>query len=186
MRRAYQREFDLIEDVILAERKKLIDTNQKRWEEFCKKREQQEVANSDKKFEQLEEFNEKMNMMRIDFEEKFRETYINLENDIDTIQRELERIKALALLNSEKLDYNYQILKKREDENIIIKSQQKRRINKLQDVINDLRKKTEDYELTTNNLMKKLSDDTKKLHNNILLVCTTIKAYYDFKQLKTN
>lgn len=175
MRRAYQREFELIEEVILTERKKLIDTNNKKWEELYKKREQQEIANSDKKFEQVKEFSLNMIGTRINHQENFRETYINLENDINTLQQQLARIRALAILNSEKLDYNYQILKKREDENIIIKSQQKRRINKLQDVINDLRKKTHDYESTTNNLIKKLSEDIKKLHKNILLVSSKIK-----------
>ncbi|CAG9813113.1 unnamed protein product [Phaedon cochleariae] len=170
MRSAYQNEFELIEEVIAAERQNFIDSHNRKWEELYKKRQQEEIKNSDKKFEQLEHFNKNMNRLRIDFQEKFRETKIKLENNIENLQRELERIKALALLNSEKLDYNYQILKKREDENIIIKSQQKRRMNKLQDVINDLRKKITDHETTTNNRLKKFSDDIKKLHKNILEV----------------
>lgn len=80
----------------------------------------------------------------------------------------MEKIKNLALLNSEKLDYNYQILKKREDENIIIKSQQKRRMNKLQDVINDLRREISDYETNMGNKIKKLSDNIRKLHKSIV------------------
>ncbi|XP_023016103.1 dynein regulatory complex protein 1 [Leptinotarsa decemlineata] len=170
MRKAYQNEFELIEQVILSERQNFIDLNNKKWEELHKKRDQQEIENSNKKFGQLEEFNKNMYRLRVDFQEKFRETKIKLENDIENLQKELERIKALALLNSEKLDYNYQILKKREDENLIIKSQQKRRINKLQDVKNDLRKKITDYETTAKNHVKKLSDDIKKLHKSILEV----------------
>lgn len=170
MRKAYQKEYELIEEVIAAERQNLIDMNNKKWDELFKKREQQEVFNSDAKFDQLEEFTKKMMQLRIDFQEKFRETKIQLENDIEHLQQELERIKSLALLNSEKLDYNYQILKKREDENLIINSQQKRRLNKLQDLINDLRKKISEYESSTNNRIKKLTEDIKKLHRNILEV----------------
>ena len=39
-------------------------------------------------------------------------------------------MKATYQLNTEKLEYNYQILKKRDEENAITISQQKRRINK--------------------------------------------------------
>ncbi|KAG5886055.1 hypothetical protein JTB14_009504 [Gonioctena quinquepunctata] len=168
LRETYQNEFELVEEVIASERQNFIDSNNKKWEELYKKRNQQEIENSNKKFEQLEEFNNKMSRLRVDFQEKFRETKIKLENDAQNLQKELERIKALALLNSEKLDYNYQILRKREDENLIIKSQQKRRMNKLQDIKNELRRKIADYETTTNNNIKKFIDDIKKLHQNIL------------------
>lgn len=82
----------------------------------------------------------------------------------------MESIKALTLLNNEKLDYNYQILKKREDENIKIKSQQKRRINKLRDVVIALRKKNHEYEENSLNMIKKLEDEIKKLNVCILEV----------------
>lgn len=39
-------------------------------------------------------------------------------------------MKATYLLNQEKLEYNYQVLKKRDEESTVIKSQQKRKINR--------------------------------------------------------
>ncbi|XP_030751277.1 dynein regulatory complex protein 1 homolog [Sitophilus oryzae] len=168
MRKAYRHELNIMEEVILKERENLIDSTDKKWEELFCKRENQEISNTDKKFEQLEEFNARMDQLRTEFQDYYRETKIKLENDIEELQIELEKIRALALLNSEKLDYNYQILKKREDENIIIKSQQKRRMNKLQDFINNLRGKITEYETNTTNQIKKLSDNIKKLHKSIL------------------
>lgn len=50
--------------------------------------------------------------------------------NLQVLQLELEQVKALCLLNSEKLDYNFQVLKQRDEENVIIKAQQKRRINR--------------------------------------------------------
>ncbi|XP_050293707.1 LOW QUALITY PROTEIN: dynein regulatory complex protein 1 [Anthonomus grandis grandis] len=168
MRRAYRDELEILEHVVMQERKNLVDATDKKWEELFRKRQNQEVSNMNKKFEQVEEFNQKMGDLRLDFQEHFRETKIKLENDIEELQRQLEEIRALALLNSEKLDYNYQILKKREDENIIIKSQQKRRMNKLQDVINDLRRQISEYETSMSNKIKKYSDNIRKLHKSIL------------------
>ncbi|XP_076249879.1 dynein regulatory complex protein 1 [Rhynchophorus ferrugineus] len=168
MRRAYRQELNVIEQVILQERQHLIENADKKWEDLYQKREEQELSNTNKKFEQVEEFDQRMTQLRTEFQDYYRETRIHLENDIEELQRELEKIKALALLNSEKLDYNYQILKKREDENIIIKSQQKRRMNKLQDVINDFRSKIAEYENSSTNQIRKLSENIKKLHRSIL------------------
>lgn len=170
--RAYQTELELIEEVIMSERQNLTDANNKKWEELFKKQREQETQISTKKFEQIEDYTIKMNALREDFYEKFRSTKIQLEVDIDNLQKELERIKAVALLNSEKLDYNYQILKKREDENLIIKSQQKRRLNKLHDVINDMKKKISKYETTTTNNINKLKANIKSLQKNIIDVET--------------
>jgi dynein regulatory complex protein 1 len=46
------------------------------------------------------------------------------------LQQELELVKMQCLMNSEKLIYNYQVLKKREEENLIVQAQQKRSINR--------------------------------------------------------
>ena len=48
-------------------------------------------------------------------------------------------MRATYQLNSEKLDYNYQVLKKRAEENSITISQQKRKVSRMQDMLNNLR-----------------------------------------------
>nr|CAI5869383.1 unnamed protein product [Callosobruchus analis] len=168
MRKAYQMERQLIEDVLMMERQRVIGENNKKWEDLYKKREQEENEIAGKKVQRLEEFNEKMTEIRVDYQERFRETKIKIERDIEFMYRELERIKALALVNSEKLDYNYQILKTREDENLIIKSQNKRRMNKLQDAINAMKQKIRDYKTSTEDRIEKLTVGIKKLHKSIM------------------
>ncbi|KAI4457059.1 nyd-sp28 protein [Holotrichia oblita] len=163
MRKAYRRERVFIESVIMEERKLLIEANEKKWEELYRKRDHEERTQCEKKFEQQEDFMQEMNKLRIEHEEKHRDSKIKLENEVEDLQREFERIKTMAIMNSEKLDYNYQILKKREDENLIINSQQKRRINKLQDVINGLRKKNQVYDEWTKNEIERLTKEVKKM-----------------------
>ncbi|KAK9696402.1 Sperm tail [Popillia japonica] len=174
MRKAYHRERVFIENVIMEERKLLIEANEKKWEELYRKRDHEERMQCEKKFEQQEDFMQEMQKLRIEHEEKHRESKIKLENEVEELQREFERIKTMAIMNSEKLDYNYQILKKREDENLIINSQQKRRINKLQDVINynyQILKKREDENLIINSQQKrrinKLQDVINGLRNGL-------------------
>lgn len=184
MKYAYREQLQLQEEATLMERKILMEGNNKRWEDFFKKRTQKEEDNCNKKFEQIDEFATIMDRLRHDFQEKYRMAKIKLENDIEQLQQELEKIKALCMLNSEKLDYNYQILKKREDENIIIKSQQKRRLNKLQDVINDLRNKIRNYEESSNLDIAKLTEQIKKLHSDILKIEDKADHFMETNDLK--
>lgn len=46
------------------------------------------------------------------------------------MQREFELIKMKCIENVEKLNYNYQVLKRREEENACAKAAQRRKINK--------------------------------------------------------
>lgn len=68
MRRAYRKELNILENVIQQEREVLIEVSDKKWEELFRKRENQEVSNMNKKFEQVEEFNRRMEALRMDFQ----------------------------------------------------------------------------------------------------------------------
>lgn len=46
------------------------------------------------------------------------------------LERQLQQTKATYLLNQEKLEYNLLVLKKQDEENTIIRAQQKRKINR--------------------------------------------------------
>ena len=66
-------------------------------------------------------------------------TKIKLETDVQILEQQLQSMRASYQLNQEKLEYNFKILKKRDDENTITNSQQKRRLTRLQDNLNNLR-----------------------------------------------
>lgn len=71
MRRAYREELNILENVIQHEREVLIELRDKKWEELFRKRENQEVSNMNKKFEQVEEFNRRMEALRMDFQVRY-------------------------------------------------------------------------------------------------------------------
>ncbi|XP_077816062.1 dynein regulatory complex protein 1 isoform X1 [Macaca mulatta] len=60
---------------------------------------------------------------------------------LEILEQQLQQRKAIYQLNQEKLEYNLQVLKKRDEESTVIKSQQKRKINRLHDILNNLRSK---------------------------------------------
>ena len=94
------------------------------------------------------------------------------------METSLQQMKANFQLNLEKLEYNFQVLKRRDEENTLTRSQQKRKITHLQDNLNRLRvysKREEDslrfgrFKTKTNFLTffrrenSILSDDYKKM-----------------------
>lgn len=46
------------------------------------------------------------------------------------LERQLQQLKAIYQLNQEKLEYSLQVLKKQDEENTIIRSQQRRKLNR--------------------------------------------------------
>ena len=51
-------------------------------------------------------------------------------SDVQLLEQQLQQMRATYQLNQEKLEYNFQVLKKRDEENTITKSQQKRKITR--------------------------------------------------------
>ena len=79
------------------------------------------------------------------------------------LEQQLQQMKATYQLNQEKLEYNYQVLQKREEENVKTKAQQKRKITKLQDVLTNLKKKLIKQVKTFNDENQVLAEEYKRV-----------------------
>ncbi|KAH8373587.1 hypothetical protein KR200_007258 [Drosophila serrata] len=100
-------------------------------------------------------------------EELTKSTRIRLEKECERLELELRRTRDNVLMNSEKLDYNYEVLQKRNEENAIINGQQKRRVARLQEAIGRTRRGLRGHCLTGKRNISRLSADIYKLHANI-------------------
>ncbi|XP_053988810.1 dynein regulatory complex protein 1 isoform X1 [Hylaeus volcanicus] len=168
MTKAYRHELMMVENVIESERKMLLKTSQDKWETLLAKYKEDTVEAREKKKEIMLEYEEEMKKAITEHQEEFRRLKINFELEIQQLQQEVQNMKALCLMNVEKLDYNYAVLKCREEENIIVKNQQKRRINKLQDTMNSLKKTYTDLEESTRLEIQKLTNEILKSQKAIL------------------
>ena len=72
-------------------------------------------------------------------------------------------MRATYQLNQEKLEYNFQVLRKRDEENTITKSQQKRKITRLQDVLTNLKIKLAKQEKQYKDDNQQLTEDYKRI-----------------------
>ncbi len=89
-----------------------------------------------------ENFTKEIEKLRIRGAKAYADLKINLETEIQNLEKCLEDMKALYQLNQEKLDYNLKVLKEKHEENQHLSDELKR---KDQMMTNRLRKLTKDY-----------------------------------------
>ncbi|XP_063984199.1 dynein regulatory complex protein 1 isoform X2 [Diachasmimorpha longicaudata] len=167
MSRAYRREIALIEDTLKNERTSLLETITKKWESLYEKRQENEIDGLERRRQIMREYEREMESVLIDHQEQYRSQKIWLETECQKLQQEVQNMQALCMMNIEKLNYSYAVLKRREGENTIVKNQQKKRINKLHDAINGLKKSYLDLEESTRMKIEKLQEQVLKAHKNI-------------------
>ncbi|CAB0027858.1 unnamed protein product [Trichogramma brassicae] len=115
----------------------------------------------------LDDYELEMERLMQEHDEEYRAQKIELEKECQDLQQQLERTKALCLLNAEKLSYNYTVLKSREEENSVVASLQKRKINKLQALLTNLKKNYADFEESTKLEIERLSSQILRAHKSI-------------------
>ncbi|XP_043223036.1 dynein regulatory complex protein 1-like [Amphibalanus amphitrite] len=163
LRNAYSRE---LEDIYGAMKQDLDETrghHQEGWQEKL----DEIVALEEKRLasyiQMTEDHDQEMHAVYCEDADEYRQMRSTLEKDVELLQQQLEQLKAACLLNTEKLDYNYQVLRRRDEESTITKSQQKRKLNKLQDVYNGLRQKLAEQERSQRVELQQLTTDIRRL-----------------------
>ncbi|KFZ62841.1 Dynein regulatory complex protein 1, partial [Podiceps cristatus] len=141
MLKTYRHNLRQIEKAFELERRELLDNNRKKWEEAIQAHNAQELEYLRARMRKVEEFEKQLNQLRAQDEEEYNSMKIQLENDVQNLEKQLQQMKAVYQLNQEKLEYNLQVLKKRDEENTIIRSQQKRKLNRLHSLLQNLRTK---------------------------------------------
>lgn len=168
MKRTYRDHLEILEKTIEDERQIFQIVTTKKWDSMYEKRAINEEMRMRREAEKSEFYANEIKRIQLQHEELIRATKIRLENDNQALEIEVQKLKRNIMLNSEKLDYNFQVLKKREDENVMVRNQQKRRLSKLADTIVSLKRKLKDAKTTCIIETKKFTADIMKLHGKIL------------------
>ena len=64
-----------------------------------------------------EQYAKDIDKLRVDNSKNYTDTKIMMETEIQNLEKCLEDMKALYLLNAEKLDYNLKVLREKDEEN---------------------------------------------------------------------
>ncbi|XP_068840085.1 dynein regulatory complex protein 1 [Capricornis sumatraensis] len=139
--KTFRQELQNIEKAFEVERQELLTSNKKKWERALQAHNTKELEYLMNRIKKVEDYEKQLNKQRVWDCEEYNTIKIKLEQDVQILEQQLQQMKATYQLNQEKLEYNFQVLKKRDEESTVIKSQQKRKINRLHDVLNNLRSK---------------------------------------------
>ena len=139
--KGYREELEEIEKAFVSERAKLLEQHISTWNNEMQKRKETELKYLMERERRIDDYEQQLQHLRQQNAEEYKRIVMKFEADIQVLQQQIEQMKATFQLNAEKLEYNYHVLKKRDEENMITISQQKRKITKLQDVLTNLRKK---------------------------------------------
>ncbi|XP_040849882.1 dynein regulatory complex protein 1 isoform X2 [Ochotona curzoniae] len=139
--KSFRQELHHIEKAFEVERQELLASNKKKWERALQAHNAKELEYLVNRLKRVEDYEKQLNKQSIWDCEEYNMIKVKLEQDVQILEQQLQQMKAIYQLNREKLEYNFQVLKKRDEENTVIKSQQKRKINRLHDILNNLRSK---------------------------------------------
>ncbi|XP_058465651.1 dynein regulatory complex protein 1 homolog isoform X2 [Malaya genurostris] len=167
MNRAFKDQLNLLENTIDEERSILRQATTKKWDDMYTRRAVIERLKMKQENERLEFYEDAIGRIEQEHIEMTRATRIRLEQDNQALEIELQNAKTKTTLNSEKLDYNFQVLKKREDENLLVRNAQKRRLTKLNETVFVLRRKIKDAQMSCLIETEKITSDIMKLRSTI-------------------
>ena len=161
--KAFREELDEIEKAFVEERNELLNDQRNGWESTMGDRQEKENDFMESREKRVEDYEKQIQLLRVQDAEEYNNVKRKLESDVTILEQQLQQMKATYQLNQEKLEYNFQVLKKRDEENTITKSQQKRKITRLQDNLNNLRLKISRQEKGYRDENTQLTDDYKRI-----------------------
>ncbi|NXN28198.1 DRC1 protein, partial [Nycticryphes semicollaris] len=161
--KTYRHSLLQIEKAFELERQELLDNNRKKWEEGIQAHNTKQLEYLRGRMKKVEEFEKQLKELRVKDEEEYSSMKIQLEKDVEHLERQLQRFKAIYLMNQEKLDYSLQVLKKQDEENTIMRSQQRRKLNRLHSLLNNLRTKLANQEKQFREENQSLAADCERI-----------------------
>ncbi|KAK3543642.1 hypothetical protein QTP70_025986 [Hemibagrus guttatus] len=130
LKKDYRKELDLIECLFSDEWTDLLTTSKKEWEQQRKERSDKELEVLLQRMKMLEEHESLLDHLRIQSAEEYKKLKIKLMSDVQHLEQDLQERKASYQFEQKKHEYNKQMLKKHEEEYIITKAQQMRKITR--------------------------------------------------------
>ncbi|BES87484.1 coiled-coil domain containing 164 [Nesidiocoris tenuis] len=163
----YRKELQNLQNVVNIEKREFLDERKKLWEKNIGKKELLELENTVKRYDYLQEYEEQLDTMTIEHTETMRDQKMIMENKLNDLAVEESRYQSAILISGEMLNYNVQVLQKRQYENRVIKAQQQRAVNNLQDLVRRLRQEQKNEFQRLVNKKKHLEETIKALHENV-------------------
>jgi dynein regulatory complex protein 1 len=136
--KAYVEELQAVEKAFEEERRQLLLANEAEIDALVNQRSRLEKENNKRREARVREDQLILDQKYEENAEKYNQCKLQYQHNIHGLAQELERMRALYLLNAERLNYNLQVLRERLRENEKAIAQHKRKTSRLQDVLSGL------------------------------------------------
>lgn len=167
LKESYKHHLELLRNTVEDERQTFSLTADEKWRSFFNAlntnfEEKSKLVRVREQFYSLQ-----LQLLRDSQDELTKQTRVRLEKECERLELELRRTRDNVLMNSEKLDYNYQVLQRRNDENTIITNQQKRRVARLHEMVARTRRNYKQVFHSGRRTILKLTNEIQQLHGSI-------------------
>ncbi|RZF48087.1 hypothetical protein LSTR_LSTR002153 [Laodelphax striatellus] len=167
LKRAVLAQLSLIEKTIDKAAEETKEEFHKIWQDLDNEREENQARFMSEKVKSvITHYDEIANHENL-LQEQDRSSRIRLDQDVQRIHRELQDLKAVCLLNIEKMDYSTHLLRKQAEESKLLKSQQDKTMLKIKSAAEDLKQMTHSYR-NNGYKIRKLRNNLDKLYNSII------------------
>ncbi|KXZ47783.1 hypothetical protein GPECTOR_33g665 [Gonium pectorale] len=160
---AFKEELDEIENAFLQERSDLLESNRREMQELFDKRSKLEQDFMDRYLAAVESYQQQLEGHRQMDAEEYHILKIKLETDIQNLEQHLEAMRATYQLNTEKLEYNYRVLKEREKENSTTIESQKKKLSRQRDILSSLKQRYAETDRRYREENMRLTDEYKRI-----------------------
>ncbi|CAM9158979.1 unnamed protein product, partial [Hapterophycus canaliculatus] len=159
----YEVELEAVEEVFLQEREAMLASNKAEVDGLFERRKEMELAYMECKQKRQEQYQEEIEALLTRDGEEHTKLKIKLETDIQTLEQQLEEMRATYQLNTEKLEYNYRVLTERDMENSATLSHQKRKLTKLKDALSGLVQRYQETDTRDKKRNEELTEEFRRI-----------------------
>jgi len=163
LRRAYEDELEEVETAFMQERHELMQAHETEINALMDKRREKEEQYMEARRRRVDEDQRQLEAQRVQDAEDYNILKIKLETEIQTLEQQLEEMRATYQLNQEKLDYNYRVLVERDAENANTIKQQKKKLTRMTDVLSALKAKYAREEKRYKSQNQDLTEEYKRI-----------------------
>jgi len=135
----YEAELASIEDGFRRERQRLMASQRNEMGGLFKQYQQAEQQYTEERLHAEKQYADDLDRLQSNDAEEYARLKIRLETDVQTLEQQLAVMRAMYMLNTEKLDYNYRVLIERDADNEKSAAQQKEKVKKLEAALTRVR-----------------------------------------------
>ena len=137
----FEHDLEEIENIFAEERRDFLKKNKNEMDSMFDSWHKMQIHHGEDRQKRVEDQQNRLENLRLHDAEDYTNMKVKLETEIQKLDQQLEEMRATYQLNTEKLEYNFRVLTERDQENNSTITQQKRKINRLQDVLSTLMSK---------------------------------------------